>query len=117
MDDTNATEAPPGTGLLISAVVTVVFLIVLLGLSVFLFGDEATGGPTQFAIAFAATFAAILVRFQGMSWEKIAEAVKDGVAIAIQAMFILLAVGALIGTWAMSGTIVAMIAEITKAET
>ncbi len=108
MDDANATEAPPSKGLLLSAIVTVVFLIVLLGLSVFLFGDEATGGPTQFAIAFAATFAAILVRFQGMSWEKIAEAVKDGVAIAIQAMFILLAVGALIGTWAMSGTIVAM---------
>ena len=70
MDDANTTEAPRGTWLLISAIVTVVVLMVLLGLAVFLFGDEATGGPTQFAIAFAGAFAAVLARFHGFTWEQ-----------------------------------------------
>ena len=93
---------------LLSALVTVALLIGLLGLAVFLFGDDATSGPNQFAIAVCGAFAIILGRLHGMSWETLREAVKEGVAVAVPAMFILLAVGALIGTWAMSGTIVAM---------
>ena len=93
---------------LVSALVTVSLLIGLLGLAVFLFGDEATAGPNQFAIAVCAAVASVLGRLHGVSWDEIREAVKDGVKVAVPALFILLAVGALIGTWAMSGTIVAM---------
>ncbi len=100
------TETKPA--LLVSALVTVSLLIGLLGLAVFLFGDEATAGPNQFAIAVCAAIAAVFGRIHGLSWDDIREAIKEGVMVAVTALFILLAVGALIGTWAMSGTIVAM---------
>ena len=95
--------------MLASAVATVLLLISLLALSVYLFGDDATGGPNQFALALCATFAAVLARRKGHAWDEMSKAVCEGVSIAVPAIFILLAVGALIGTWAMSGTIVAMI--------
>ncbi|MGI9493369.1 MAG: Na+/H+ antiporter NhaC family protein [Geminicoccaceae bacterium] len=93
---------------LLAALTVVFLLILLLGLAVFLFGDDAIAGPNQFAIAVCATFAAILGRLSGTRWGTMREAVERGVATAVPALFILLAVGALIGSWAMSGTIVAM---------
>ena len=57
----------------------------------------------------AATLAAGLAWKNGHPWVKIREAVVAGIASALQAVFILFAVGALIGTWAMSGTLVAMV--------
>ena len=93
---------------LVSALVTVSLLIGLLGLAVFLFGDEATAGPNQFAISVCAAVAFVLGRLHGYSWDELREAIVEGVKVAVPALFILLAVGALIGTWAMSGTIVAM---------
>ena len=44
-----------------------------------------------------------------MPWAGVRQAVVDGVSSGLSAIFILLAVGALIGTWALGGTIVAMI--------
>ena len=61
------------------------------------------------ALCLAATLAAGLAWKNGHSWDKIREAVVAGIASALQAVFILFAVGALIGTWAMSGTLVAMV--------
>ncbi len=102
------TDSQPKPDPLFAALATVLLLIGLLGLAVFLFGDDATGGPNQFAIALCAAFAGVLGRLHGASWETMKKAVEEGVAVAVPALFILLAVGALIGTWAMSGTIVAM---------
>ena len=44
-----------------------------------------------------------------MSWQGVSQSVTDGVSSGLSAIFILLAVGALIGAWAISGTIVTMI--------
>ena len=44
-----------------------------------------------------------------MPWNGIRQAVVDGIAIGLPAIMILLAVGALIGTWALSGTIISMV--------
>ena len=44
-----------------------------------------------------------------MPWDVLRTAALEGVASGLGAIFILLAVGALIGTWAMRGTIVAMV--------
>ncbi len=43
------------------------------------------------------------------SWEELQEGLKEGVANALPAIFILLIVGSIIGTWILSGTIPAMI--------
>ena len=42
-------------------------------------------------------------------WEELQEGLKEGVANALPAIFILLIVGSIIGTWILSGTIPAMI--------
>jgi len=84
-------------------------LIGLLALSYFFFGDEASYGPNQVALLFCALIAAGVAYKNGMPFSGIRQATIDGVATALPAIGILLSVGALIGTWALSGTIVAMV--------
>ncbi len=84
-------------------------LIALVAASFLLFGEDATYGPNQVALTLAATLAAGLAWKNGHTWDDIRKAVVDGIASALPAIFILFAVGALIGTWAMSGTLVAMV--------
>ena len=84
-------------------------LIGLLSLSFYLFRNDASYGPNQIALIFCALVAAGLAYKNGLPLEGIRRAMIDGVATGIAAIGILLAVGALIGTWALSGTIVAMV--------
>jgi Na+:H+ antiporter, NhaC family len=84
-------------------------LIGLLGLSYYLYGKDAALGPNQIALIFSSLVAGLVAHKNGMAWQGVTEAVVDGVKGGLSAIFILLAVGALIGTWALGGTIVAMI--------
>jgi NhaC family Na+:H+ antiporter len=84
-------------------------LIGLITASFLLFGEDAALGPNQVALTLAATVAAGLAWKNGHAWKDVRKAVVDGIASALPAIFILFAVGALIGTWAMSGTLVAMV--------
>jgi Na+:H+ antiporter, NhaC family len=86
------------------AVLPVVALIVLIATSVALFGTGATDGPLQVALFTSAVIAALIARKNGHRYEQINQAVVAGISSAMSAIFILLAVGALIGTWNMSGT-------------
>ena len=85
-------------------------LVVLLGLTFYLFGDNASAGPNQIALVFCALIAAGVAVKNGMPWDGLRQATVDGIASGLGAILILLAVGALIGTWALSGTIVTMVA-------
>jgi NhaC family Na+:H+ antiporter len=93
----------------LDALIPIGALIGLLALSFILFGDEAALGPNQVALLFCGIVAAGIAYKNGMRWEGIRQSAIDGIATGIPAMMILLAVGALIGTWALSGTIVAMV--------
>ena len=90
---------------LLDAVIPVVALIALIALSVYLFGLDATNGPLQVALFTAMTVAALIAHKNGYSYPAIGDAVIGGISTALGAIFILLAVGALIGVWNMSGTI------------
>jgi Na+:H+ antiporter, NhaC family len=94
---------------LLDAMVPAIALIALLALSYILFGDTASAGPNQIALLFCAIIATGVGYKNGMSVDEIRQAVVDGIASGLPAMLILLAVGALIGTWALGGTIVAMV--------
>lgn len=94
---------------LLDALIPVITLMGLLALSYFLFGSSASSGPNQVALLFCGTIAAGIAYKNGMPWDGIRQAAVDGVATGLPAIMILLAVGALIGTWSLSGTIVAMI--------
>lgn len=96
----------PSVGL---ALIPVLVLIGLLGMSYLLFGEAAALGPNQVALALAAMAAFAVGRRCGHSAEELGSAGVQGVSTGIGAIFILLAVGALIGTWAMSGTLLSMV--------
>ena len=84
-------------------------LIVLLTLSVIFFGENSSFGPNQIALMLAAVVAAGLGLRLGFSWRTMQESMVHGVSLSIGAVFILLAVGALIGTWMMAGIVPTMI--------
>jgi NhaC family Na+:H+ antiporter len=90
-------------------VTPVAVLVILLAGSVFLFGSDSSGGANQMALIFAAAIGAIIAARNGHAWRDIERAIIDGISTAMGAMMILLAVGALIGTWLMAGTVPAMI--------
>ena len=87
------------------AVLPVVVLIALLALTIALFGIDATNGPLQVALLLSAAFASLMAFKNGFTVAGVADAAVGGVTSAVGAIFILLAVGALIGTWNMAGTI------------
>jgi NhaC family Na+:H+ antiporter len=91
------------------AIFPVAALIVLVGLSYFLFGDAGAAGPNQVALVVASMIAVFIGWRRGYSLEDLGKAASGSVATGIGAIFILFAVGGLIGTWAMSGTLVAMV--------
>ncbi|TXH37891.1 MAG: Na+/H+ antiporter NhaC [Rhodospirillaceae bacterium] len=93
---------------LLDALIPAFALIGFLSLSYLLFRDAASSGPNQVALLFCGIIAAAIAYKNGMAWDGIRQAVIDGIASGLTAIMILLAVGALIGTWALSGTIVAM---------
>ena len=98
----NSGPRPPS---LLDAVLPIVVLIALLATTIVLFGVSATDGPLQVALLLSAAFASLVAFKNGYTVASMAEATVSGVAIAMSAVFILLAVGALIGTWNMAGTI------------
>jgi len=90
---------------LLDALAPVVVLIGLIALTIATFGVSATDGPLQVALMLSAAFACLVAFKNGYSSAALADAAVGGVTTAVGAIFILLAVGALIGTWNMAGTI------------
>lgn len=91
------------------ALTPVVVLIVLLSLSVYLFGEDSSYGANQVALILASVVASFIALKNGHRWYDVHSAISNGIAVAIGAMLILLTVGALIGAWMLSGTVPAMI--------
>jgi len=94
---------------LIQAIIPVASLIALVASSYFLFGDAGAMGPNQVALVVATMIAVFIGWRRGHSIESLGKAATESVATGIGAIFILFAVGGLIGTWALSGTLVAMV--------
>jgi NhaC family Na+:H+ antiporter len=99
------TEPRPRAPSFLDALAPVVVLIVLLVLTIARFGVDAANGPLQVALLASATFAGLVALKNGYTAARLRDAAVGGVSSAMGAIFILLAVGALIGTWNMSGTI------------
>jgi NhaC family Na+:H+ antiporter len=94
---------------LTESLIVISVLIFCISISVLMFKDNPTGGPIQLALTFTA-FIGILIGFKNaVPWKEIERAIADSVGIATMAIFILFCVGALIGTWILSGTVPSMI--------
>ena len=94
---------------LLDAVIPVVSLVGMLGLSVYLYGDESSSGANQIALIFAGAIALIIGVKNGYRWADVETAVKQGIANTYGAILILMTVGMLVGSWILSGTVPAMI--------
>lgn len=106
MDNLPAADHPPvKEPSFLDAILPLLLLIVLIGGSVFLFGLDAVDGPVQVALLLSTMTAALIILKNGHPWGEISSAGGQAISSIVSAIFILLAVGALIGTWNMAGTI------------
>lgn len=94
---------------LLQALIPLIALIIMLASSVYLFGEDSSYGPNQIALLVAAGIAVIIGFRNGFSWSQIEEGITEGISVALGAMLIILAVGSLIGTWLLSGTVPTLI--------
>src|SRR4029453_8106271 len=85
--------------------IPLVTLALLIAGSLALFGLDALDGPIQVALLMCAMVAALIALKNGHSWEDVQRAGQGALTSITSAIFILLAVGALIGVWNLSGTI------------
>ncbi|MCI5083746.1 MAG: sodium:proton antiporter, partial [Saprospiraceae bacterium] len=91
------------------ALVPVIVLIVLLAYNVFIFGDNALSGSNQFILLIGGAVAAIVGFMNKVSYETMLEEVGNNFKSTAGAILILLMVGALAGSWLISGIIPSMV--------
>ncbi|RUA12667.1 MAG: Na+/H+ antiporter NhaC [Flavobacteriia bacterium] len=91
------------------ALIPVFALVAMLAYNVFVFGDDALSGSNQFILLMGGAVAAIVGFFNKVSYEQMIDEVAENVRSTTGALLILLMVGALSGTWLVSGIIPAMI--------
>lgn len=91
------------------AIFPVLILIGMLAYNVFVFGDDALSGSNQFILLMGGAVAAIVGFRNKVSYERMIEEVAENIKSTAGAILILLMVGALAGTWLISGIIPAMI--------
>jgi len=87
------------------ALIPLAALAILIAGSLALFGLDALDGPIQVALILSCAVASLVGLKNGHKWSAVQEAGQHALSSIESALFILLAVGALIGTWNLSGTI------------
>lgn len=94
---------------MLQALVPILFLVALLGINVVYFGEDSSYGPNQVALLLSAGVATIVGLSNKVSWDTIFDGIVDSMTSAVGAIIILLLIGALAGTWLMSGIVPAMV--------
>ncbi len=109
MPNSSASPRIAGAPSLVDSLIPLAALVALLSSSVYLYGDSSSGGANQIALFMAGVVAILIGLKNGHKWSEMNKAIQDGIAMTAGAIIILLAVGALIGTWLLSGTVASMI--------
>ncbi|MGA1226017.1 MAG: Na+/H+ antiporter NhaC [Tamlana sp.] len=91
------------------ALIPVIVLVGMLAYNVFVFGDDALSGSNQFILLLGGAVAAIVGLFNKVTFNQMIEEVAKNVKSTTSSILILLMVGALAGTWLISGIIPTMI--------
>ena len=91
------------------ALLPILILVVLLSYNVLVYGDDALGGSNQFILLLGAAIAGIVGFYYKVSYKFMIDKVAENLQSVTGALLILLFVGALAGTWLISGIIPAMI--------
>ena len=91
------------------ALFPVFILIGLLAFNVYVYGDDALSGSNQFILLIGGAVAAAVGFMNKVSYKLMIEEVSNNFKTTTEAILILLLVGALAGTWLISGIIPSMI--------
>lgn len=91
------------------ALFPIIILVILLSFNVMVYGDDALSGSNQFILLLGAAVAAIVGFKIKTTYKSMIKKVADNLQSVTGALLILLFVGALAGTWLVSGIIPAMI--------
>lgn len=94
---------------LIDALIPVAVLIILLAMSVYLYGDGSSGGANQVALLLSGCVAYLVGLKNGYKWRDVNRAIAQGVGSVFGSILIIMTVGSLIGVLILSGTVPAMI--------
>lgn len=87
----------------------ILFLIILLAANVYIYEDDASYGPNQMALLFAAAVGGLLSLPLKYTFDEILDGIVKSISSALGAILILLLIGSLAGTWLISGVVPAMI--------
>lgn len=91
------------------ALLPILFLIALLSLNVYYYGDDALSGANQMTLLLSGAFCSFLAISKGSIWIELLEGIRKSISDTLPALLILLLIGALAGTWLISGVVPAMI--------
>lgn len=91
------------------ALIPVIALVIMLAYNVYVFGDDALSGSNQFVLLLGAAVAAIVGFLNKVSYKTMIEEISENMKSTTGAILILLFVGALAGTWMVSGIIPTLI--------
>ena len=106
---TSGSRSNPRSPTLLDALIPLLILIAFLSLSVYFYGADSSYGPNQIALLLCAGVAALMGMKNGYSWSEMEGGMLHGIGLVFGAILILLAVGALIGSWILAGTVPSMI--------
>lgn len=112
-DDNNLSKSQKNTKnkelTTLEAFIPIFALIVMLAFNVYVFGDDALSGSNQFVLLLGGAVAAIIGFKNKVSYNYMIDEIAENVKSTVGAILILLMVGALAGTWLISGIIPSMI--------
>lgn len=94
---------------LLQALIPIIFLISFLIFNVLYFGDHTLDGANQVALILSAAIAGSIAVYLGNNWSYIRSKIVKSISSAMPSILILLLIGALAGTWMISGVVPAMI--------
>lgn len=94
---------------LFEALIPIIALVSMLAYNVYIYGDSAVSGSNQFILILGGAIAAIVGFRNKVQYEAMIEEVAKNIKSTSSAILILLMVGALSGTWLLSGVIPTMI--------
>ncbi|MBE1301653.1 MAG: Na+/H+ antiporter NhaC [Alteromonadaceae bacterium] len=94
---------------LLDSLIPIVVLVALLFTSVMVYGSDSSSGPNQIVLLLGMAVSAIIGLKNGYTWKEIEQGMINGISISLGALLILLAVGSLIGTWLLAGTVPTLI--------
>lgn len=94
---------------LLEALLPIIVLILFLVINYRIFKDDATSGANQFGLIIGASIAMIIAAYKRIPFSEVMESISKNIKETVPAILILLLVGALAGTWLLSGIVPAMI--------